>query len=92
VVPDPVALDVNEFDAEAMRTDYLARCHRVPRPWLAVFGVAYLAIALLDWMRHTQYWYWVLFGLAWIAMSLQPGKAFPPAVLPSGLRLSPQGQ
>jgi hypothetical protein len=91
VIPDPVAVDVNEFDADAMRADYLAHCHGVPRPWLAVSGIAYLAVGLLNWTQHTQYWYWVLFGLAWIAMSLRPGKAFPTAVLPTGLRFSADG-
>lgn len=91
MIPDPVALDTNEFDVEVMRADYLAHCHRVPRPWLAASGVCYLIVGLLGWMRHGQYWYWVLFGLAWIAMSLYPGKAFPQAVMPSGVRFSATG-
>jgi hypothetical protein len=90
VIPDPVAVDVNEFDAEAMRADFRAH-HRVPRPSLAVVGVVYLVLAYLDWQRHQQYWYPILFGVAFIAFSMRAGRGFPEAVLPSGLRFSAQG-
>ena len=86
-----MAVDANEFDAEAMRADYLAHCRHLPRPWLAAAGVGYLIVGLLGWMRHGQYWYWVVFGLVWIAMGFYPGKAFPEAVLPSGVRFSATG-
>jgi hypothetical protein len=91
MIPDPVALDVNEFDVEAMRADYLAHCHGVPRPWLAAIGVFFLVLALLDWARHLTYWYLLLFGVAYIAFSTRAGKDFPTAVRPSGVRFSAEG-
>jgi hypothetical protein len=93
VIPDPVAVDANEFDAEAMRADYRAH-HRVPRPGLALAGIAFLVLALLDWTRHwpiSQYWWLPLFGVGYIAFSMRAGKGFPAAVLPSGLRFSAAG-
>jgi hypothetical protein len=90
VIPDPVAVDVNEFDVEAMRADYSAH-HRVPRPTMAALGVAYFVLAYLNWTRHQPYWYLILFGFAFIAFGMWAGKGFPSAVLPSGLRFSAEG-
>jgi hypothetical protein len=93
VIPDPVALDANEFDAETMRADYRAN-HRIARPGFAVCGVGFLILALLAWARHwplSQYWWQLFFGVGYIAMSLWAGKGFPAAVLPSGMRFSATG-
>ncbi len=93
MIPDPVAVDANEFDAEIVRADYRAH-HRVPRPGLAVAGAGFLVLALLNWMRHwpfSHYWWLLLFGVAYIAMSMRAGKGFPSVVLPSGLHFSGTG-
>jgi hypothetical protein len=91
-VPAPVTLDVTEGDLEAMRADFLAHCHGVPRPWFLGIGIAYVALGLFDVITHRElWWFWVLAGALLILGSTRAGKRFPSAVRATEVRFAEQG-
>jgi hypothetical protein len=94
-VPAPVDLDVREVDLDEMRADYLQHCHGIPRPWMFVAGMMYLALAVVKLIAHPSDWaqdWWLWVGaVAFLVFSTRPGPQFPSVERANRLHFSEAG-